>query len=594
MKKFFFHRMFQKKYLPIYGICLILPIFSFLLLSRPADDSLKKSYDDFDCFCTDLFRESITSNTINLHYTLADPASYGIKDYNVSLGTIGKESHEKSLLELENANHILSGFSTKDLSVSQQMTHDVLSDYINVELSASPYYYYDELLRSSTGTQAELPILLAEYTFRNEQDVKDYLTLLSQLDGYFKQICAFEQEKSKAGLFMSDFAAKNILAQCEQFLDSKDDHYLVNTFSTRIDAAEFLTAEQKDAYKAKNAQIFTEHVLPAYEHLKNCINELCGTGKNEQGLCYLPEGKSYYTYLIRSCTGTSDSIPELETLVKNRRDSDLSSISALLKKNPSLAAASASYDLDDSDPTAILNHLKDEITADFPAPVDTTFTVKYVDDALSDFLAPAFYLTAPIDDISQNCIYINPKSSYTKIKLFTTLAHEGYPGHLYQTVMTSSYGIPTVRSILNYPGYTEGWATYVEMLSYHYAGLDEDLASILQFNQSAILSLYATADFGIHYEGWSFDDTCSFFAEYGFTDPSTIREIYELIVEEPGHYQKYYIGYLKFLQLKETAKALLKDDYNDALFHEAILRMGPAPFPILEKYLPVYLKAEKQ
>ena len=136
--------MFQKKYLPIYGIFATLSAFSFLLLSQPADGSLKKTYTSFDCFCTDLFRESITSNTINLHYTLANPASYGIKDYKVSLGSIGKKSHERSLLELENANHILSGFSREQLSVPEQMTYDVLSDFIGAELSGSAYYYYDE------------------------------------------------------------------------------------------------------------------------------------------------------------------------------------------------------------------------------------------------------------------------------------------------------------------------------------------------------------------------------------------------------------------------------------------------------------------
>ena len=167
--------------------------------------------------------------------------------------------------------------------------------------------------------------------------------------------------------------------------------------------------------------------------------------------------------------------------------------------------------------------------------------------------------------------------------------HEGYPGHLYQTIMTASYGIPSIRSILNYPGYTEGWATYVEMISYHYTGLDENLATMLQLNQSAILSLYSTADFGIHYDGWSFDDTKTFFSKYGFKDEATIREIYELIVEEPGHYQKYFIGYLEFLQLRNTAKKRMGNEYSNKLFHEAVLRMGPAPFPILEKYLEYYL-----
>lgn len=593
--KHLFHRIsFRKKYLPIYGCGLALFLCAFFLLFHSSENELKKSYSEFDTFCEDLFKESITSNTINLHYTLADPSSYGIDDYKVTLGSISKSGHDKSLSELENAKKILSSFSYDDLSTEDKMTYDVLNSYINTELSAGSYYYYDEILRSSTGTQAELPILLAEYTFRNEQDIKDYLDLLSELDTYFKQISSFEREKSKADLFMSDFAAKNILNQCDEFLNSKDNHYLVNTFCSRIDDATFLSDEQKNSYKNLNKQIFTEHVLPAYENLKNCMKELEGTGKNDKGLCYLPEGKEYYNYLIHTYTGTSYSVPELEAMVKEQRETDLTAISDLLSKNPTLASASTHYSFDDSDPKKMLDHLRDCISTDFPAPVETTFTVKYVDDALSDYLAPAFYLTAPIDDISQNCIYINPKSNYTKMKLFTTLAHEGYPGHLYQTVMTSTYGIPSIRSILNYPGYTEGWATYVEMLSYHYAELDEDLASILQLNQSAILSLYSTADFGIHYEGWSLKDTQSFFSDYGFTDSSTIQEIYELIVEEPGHYQKYYIGYLEFMHLKEKAKSLLKDEYSDTQFHEAILRMGPAPFPILEKYLPEYLKISSE
>ena len=578
-----------KKYFPFF-LCLITFVcLTCFLFSENIQKNNAEQFKNFDAFTEHLFQESVTANTINLHYTLSNPAMYGITDYKPTLGTISKDGHEKSIANLENTKKALNSFSYDSLSTQNQMTYDILSDFIKQELSASSYYYYNEFLRSSTGTQAELPILFAEYTFRNEQDVTDYLTLLSQLENYFKQISSFEKEKSKKGLFMSDFAAENILTQCKQFLDNKEHHYLLKTFDSRIDSASFLTEEQKTAYKEKNQLIFTEHVLPAYENLKNCMNTLKNTGKNDKGLCYLKNGKDYYTYLIHSYTGTSLSVPELEKMVSNQRDTDLAAISNLLAAHPSLASSSLNYSFHDSNPTDMLNSLKETIVTDFPTPEETTFTVKYVDDALCDYLAPAFYLTAPIDDISQNCIYINPKSNYTKVTLFTTLAHEGYPGHLYQTIMTASYGIPSIRSILNYPGYTEGWATYVEMMSYHYTGLDENLATMLQLNQSAILSLYSTADFGIHYDGWSFDDTKTFFSKYGFKDEATLREIYELIVEEPGHYQKYYIGYLEFLQLRNTAKKQMGNQYSNKLFHEAVLRMGPAPFPILEKYLEHYL-----
>lgn len=210
-------------------------------------------------------------------------------------------------------------------------------------------------------------------------------------------------------------------------------------------------------------------------------------------------------------------------------------------------------------------------------------------------MAPAFYLAIPIDDISQNSIHINGSNNYQKLKLYTTLAHEGFPGHLYQNVMERSQGFSPVRSLLGASGYSEGWATYVEMISYSYADLDADLSALLMRDQSALLSLYATADMGIHYDGWSQEDMIKFFAEYQITDKEVLAEVYQMIVEEPAHYLKYYIGYLEFLNLKEQAKNMYGKDYSDYRFHEALMKMGPAPFSLLEKYLPEYYdKGEKK
>ena len=171
------------------------------------------------------------------------------------------------------------------------------------------------------------------------------------------------------------------------------------------------------------------------------------------------------------------------------------------------------------------------------------------------------------------------------MQLFTTLAHEGYPGHLYQTTGSYQAGLAPIRALLNYPGYVEGWATYVELLSYHYAGLNDELADLLMYHQSALLSLYATIDMGIHYDGWNLTDVTMFLGDYHVTDPSLIQDIYALITEEPSHYLKYYIGYLEFLELKDFAKKEFGERYLDREFHQAVIRIGPAPFPILRKYL---------
>ena len=204
---------------------------------------------------------------------------------------------------------------------------------------------------------------------------------------------------------------------------------------------------------------------------------------------------------------------------------------------------------------------------------------------MEDYLAPAFYLTSPLDQLTENTIYINQKNGYEGIRLFTTLAHEGFPGHLYQNIYFHSQDVPPIRSLLGYPGYTEGWATFVELHSYIYSGLSKDAAKLCAANQAAILSLYATADMGIHYEGWTLDDTAAFFSTYGFTDEEVLRDIFELIVSEPANYLKYYIGYLEFHDLQEEMKKQNPDTYTDSAFYEKVLKIGPASFNVLRDYV---------
>lgn len=543
----------------------------------------------FQNYLDTLFCNEVSASTLNMHYTLAHPENYGIEDYDVTLGTISEDSTNQSLSSLENVKAVLKDFDSDMLPKEDRLTIDILRSYIDTELSFSDYYYYDEILKPNTGFQSEFPILLAEYRFENEKDVQDYLALLSDVDRYFEEIIQFEIEKSKQGLFMSDFAVDCILKQCSDFCRTDGEHYLITTFNSKINAMN-LTDSQKDAYIHKNNSLVTNHLLPAYQGLSEALTALKGTGKNDAGLCYLPNGKVYYTNLVHKLTGSSHTVEELEDITEARRDADLMEISSLVSEHPDLSAEASSFQVDTSDPAACLNDLITAIQDDFPAPVSTDFTVNYVDECLQDSMAPAFYLTAPIDDLSHNSIYINPAAGTDGIHLFTTLAHEGFPGHLYQTVMSYDAGLSPFRSLLYYPGYVEGWATYVEMMSYPYSGMSEDAATLLAKNQSAILSLYATTDMGIHYDGWNLADTIKFFRDYGITDLETVQGIYEYIVEEPAHYLKYYIGYLEFLDLREYARSCYGENFSNKKFHQAVLEMGPAPFDLLKKYLGEYYK----
>ena len=548
-----------------------------------------KSTGSFSEFCTTLFREEMKSNTMNLHFTLKDPKAAGIDSYEITLGSLSGDSPHNQARQLKKLSEELKKYSHRSLKGKDRLTCRLLSDYISRQQNLAAYPYYDEPLTPSGGVTSQLPVLLAEYTFRNTRDIKDYLGLLSQMDTYFLGILDYEQKKADAGLFMSDEACLKVIEGCEVFTEHPDDNFLIDTFSNRLNAMDGLTDTQKNAYLKQHSKVLSDHVIPAYRQMIKGLTMLLGRGHNNWGLCNFPEGKAYYEAVVSADTGCDDSVEDLFSQIAKARREDLMFCQNLLEKNPKLASQSPKPDAALKEENAMISRLQKEILTDFPAPPQTDVEICHVDPALSEYLAPAFYITAPIDDISHNRIYINDAKNDTDIYYFTTLAHEGYPGHLYQTICTSSYGAPEVLSLLNYPGYTEGWATYTEMQAFYYAGLDADLASLLQHNQAATLSLYATADIGIHYFGWEKEKNAAFWSEYGVDDTATVKRITDLILEEPGNYLKYYVGYLKFRQMREQL-ALENKSFSVSAFHEAILRTGPSPFSVLEETVRDQLK----
>lgn len=548
-----------------------------------------KSTGSFSEFCTTLFREEMKSNTMNLHFTLKDPKAAGIDSYEITLGSLSGDSPHNQARQLKKLSEELKKYSHRSLKEKDRLTCRLLSDYISRQQNLAAYPYYDEPLTPSGGVTSQLPVLLAEYTFRNTRDIKDYLGLLSQMDTYFLGILDYEQKKADAGLFMSDEACLKVIEGCEVFTEHPDDNFLIDTFSNRLNAMDGLKDTQKNAYLKQHSKVLSDHVIPAYSQMIKGLTMLLGRGHNNWGLCNFPEGKAYYEAVVSADTGCDDSVEDLFSQIAKARREDLTFCQNLLEKNPKLASQSPKPDAALKEENAMLSRLQKEILTDFPAPPQTEVEICHVDPALSEYLAPAFYITAPIDDISHNRIYINDAKNDTDIYYFTTLAHEGYPGHLYQTICTSSYGAPEVLSLINYPGYTEGWATYTEMQSFYYAGLNPDLASLLQHNQSATLSLYATADIGIHYFGWEKEKNAAFWSEYGVDDTATVKRITDLILEEPGNYLKYYVGYLKFRQMREQL-ALENKSFSVSAFHEAILRTGPSPFSVLEETVRDQLK----
>ncbi|MCC8102878.1 MAG: DUF885 domain-containing protein [Clostridiales bacterium] len=535
----------------------------------------------FVAFTEEVFREELSRSTLNLHYLVTDPSAYGLNDVDVSLGSASTEACEASYAVLENYRSSLLEFDYDKLSGERQLTYDAFLIYLETELEAADLLLYDEPLGPTLGVQAQLPILLAEYAFRTKGDIEDYLALLSQIPDYFDSLLSFEQDKSEAGLFMGNECALEVIEQCLDFAAEREEHYLIDIFDEKIDAISNLTADEKISYKARNETILTGYVLPAYQTLAEGLAALEDTGSNEMGLYYYPDGQEYYKYLVKSTVGDSREIEEIEEAIKTRMVADYAAMQALLTESGDSDSASDDEENTTNDPASMLEDLRAKITDDFPLLTAVSCEIKYVHESLQDYLSPAFYLSPTIDDFTSNVIYINPASGYSGIELYTTLAHEGYPGHLYQTVYFLSQSPDLLRTLLDIGGYTEGWATYVEMYAYTLYEEANTSVSISQLNRSFTLGLASLLDIGIHYRGYTREEVTAFLTALGFSE-STADSLYTTILEAPANYLQYYVGYLNFCSLRDTLEDAV-NDFTIRNFHQAILETGPVSFDLLKE-----------
>ena len=545
----------------------------------------------FEKFAESIFEKEVSGNALNLHYSLAYPEKQGISRPRAALGTIPLDN-EKATALCQQYENKLKTFSTSKLSTTNRLTLDLLLLYYHTEATLGDRYLLEEPLSPSLGIQAQLPVLLAEYAFYENQDITDYLNLLCSTDDYFQSILAFEQAKSDAGFFMCDETLDRIQEQCRAFIQNPDSNYMLEIFSQKLETYGKLSSQDQEQLIRTHKQILQEKVLPAYQKLIEGLEQLRGTGKNTGGLANFSGGKEYYQYLLQSQVGIYLPVEKLEKRLTQQLSADSQELSLLLEKYPELLSLlEAKADLPDMEPELIVTTLETSIFQDFPPISSVDFEIRSVHKSMEEFLSPAFYLTPPMDTGTPNVIYINHGRQISNLELFTTLAHEGFPGHLYQTIYFGRQNPSHIRYLIDYSGYVEGWATYVESYAYSYAAsyLSPEEASaytrLSWLNRSVNLCIYSLLDVGIHYRGWTPAQAARFLNLFGIRDAHVTAEIYRYIAETPANYLKYYVGYLNFLDLKEEQQALLGENFDLKAFHQQILSIGPVQFPVLRKYI---------
>ena len=533
----------------------------------------------FEEFCNELFRESLSESGLSTHIYLEHPENYGITDYPLTIGGydidgIGDTTHITDALAR------LKSFPEEQLSYKNKLTYDEIKMYLETELEYSDVCLYDTSLSINIGSQLQLPLIFSEYPIREEKDVEEYLCILKDTDEYFANIIEFEKLRAKAGIFMEDTIADEIIHQCSSFLENIDDGFLVTTFNNRIKALNLQDKSKETDYIQKNKEILSEHVAKGYEILIEGITSLKGSCQYSGGIGNSPEGRRFYEYYLKSNVGWNKSVEDFNSLINEYIIRTCNEIRNIAAARPESYRKLSTFEFQKLSNEETLAQLKEMSKKDYPEGTDIDYNVCFVDKSLSEFTSPAMYFTPQIDNIKDNTIYINPDSETDR--LYATLAHEGFPGHMYQHTYFASTNPNPLRYILSPTGYIEGWATYTEIDSYNYADTGDDYLNRLNgLNHALILMIYASVDMGVSYYGWTPDDVEKYLSGYGFGGKETALDMYTTMVSEPGNYCRYVLGYIGIMELKQKAEELLGDNFNTKEFNTFILETGPIQFDIL-------------
>ena len=539
-----------------------------------------KVQEDFDTFLEEIFKEEVTADSFSLHFLLENPDDFGIEAGAPTWGDFSYEDMQENKEELKQTWKQLASYDYSALNYEQKLIYDILKRLMENELMDIEVLFY-EPFSPLHGLHTLIPLYFSEYDLQDKADIENCLALLEQTQAYVEDCLEYERYRAGEGYFLSMNGVEEVVEQCEEFLGAEE-NCVLSVLKENIAAFPGLTAEEISTYQARAKAAVEDSLIPAYQEIVAVMNELKGTAAELGGYVNYDGGQEYYEYLIESKTGSGKTVEELIRETEQQMMADLLSVSAIYSKDPSVEEKLENYEFLYSDPDEILQHLVTAIQEDYPKAVNENYSQKYVAEPMEKMCSPAFYMIPPLDNPSRNTIYINNNPDYEHMDLFTTLAHEGFPGHLYQTTYFYSMDPNPIRGVFSFNGYVEGWAQYIELDSYRWGGLDENLASFLSAYQSFNMGLMCRIDFGIHYEGWDKEALTQYLTPYGISDEEIVSELYYGAINDPAAYQPYYIGMLQFKQLRGEAETALGSSFSAKEFHKFLLEVGPAQFDVVK------------
>jgi uncharacterized protein (DUF885 family) len=160
--------------------------------------------------------------------------------------------------------------------------------------------------------------------------------------------------------------------------------------------------------------------------------------------------------------------------------------------------------------------------------------------------------------------------------------HEVWPGHYLQFLYAKSFP-SDVRKVFGAATNSEGWAHYCEQMM-----LDEGFHSgdpkyrLAQLQDALLRDVRFIAGIRMHTRGMTVAQAEDLFVTESYQPKPVARSEAKRGTSDPT-YGYYTLGKLMILKLRDDYRARLGPAYSVQKFHDAFIRLGPLPLPLIRK-----------
>ena len=561
--------------------------------SDPAQSPAVQVDPDFTAYTEDYVREACENSYMVMHQYFEHPEAYGIDPAKAEI-TLGTLLPDEEDLEMEDEMAArLDTFDVQDLDPTQKVIYDTLKfqfDYAD-QAYDSRYSYLDQIWNEYTNPADILVQTFSEYEIREEKDIAPLVTLIRDTPRFVDDCFAYTSVQAEKNLLMLDY--DGVREKCEAVIEAGTDSAVSANLQEEIQELN-LPADKETEYLKQVNQALEDAFYPQFERICTDLKPFQDKSRDFTGLANLEHGKDYYAALVMDATGTTDTPEEMKENLEDAIASLSLQMQMMMKKDPDSVAEASSLTTDFESVDEIMDFLETRYDRDFPGLEAMTFEVQPLTKEQANPGVMAYFMIPPVDNTAPYRIRFNSVDygdDTRDIMLYDTLAHEGIPGHMYQTQYDHQTFIYPIQYMLSNSGFTEGYATYVEGQANKW--LDAEENAIRFYNWMMMLSNCYTAlmDISVNWDGVSLEE---FNEEYGpLFGTDDLSATYTQLVCMPSTFQSYYYGNWKIMTLRNQAQKELGDDFDNLGFNQALLQNGSVPFAIVEQNIQAYIDSAK-